>query len=182
MPRPVPVIVRSIGLLTITLAVVVAPLPVVVATAVPAAAVPALAAPAPSMPDRSDPTADETSAYVAAIAAAETHNRAAIAALTAADRDGARAAIAAFDDAFGRLLERFGTRVGRVRAEPDAGLSDGVTIMVDVPMRVIAARMMIDFGRPDIAASSLRAVCRHLVALHPSPAAGAATSCDTAPP
>ncbi|RAI34969.1 hypothetical protein [Rhodoplanes serenus] len=177
MPRPVPVIVRSIGLLTITLAVVVAPLPVTIA-----AAVPALAAPAPAMPDRSDPTADETSAYVAAIAAAETHNRAAIAALTAADRDGARAAIAAFDDAFGRLLERFGTRVGRVRAEPDAGLSDGVTIMVDVPMRVIAARMMIDFGRPDIAASSLRAVCRHLVALHPSPAAGAATSCDTAPP
>ncbi|CAL8981780.1 hypothetical protein RHODGE_RHODGE_02783 [Rhodoplanes serenus] len=177
MPRPVPVIVRSIGFFAVMLAVVMAPLPVAVTAAVPAAA-----APAPAMPDRGDPTADETSAYVAAIGAAETHNRAAIAALTAGDRDGARAAIAAFDEAFGRLLERFGTRVGRVRAEPDAGLSDGVTIMVDVPMRVIAARMMIDFGRPDIAATSLRAVCRHLVALHPAPAAGAATSCDTAPP
>ncbi|RAI44960.1 hypothetical protein [Rhodoplanes roseus] len=117
---------------------------------------------------------DDAALYNAAVAEAEGRNRAAIAAISGGDPARARVELAALREAFGRLVERWGkTRLAAVKGEPD-----GVTIMVDLPMRVVTAQMMIDFGRPDIATSSLVAVCRLLVALHVPPDPVAAAGCE----
>jgi hypothetical protein len=117
---------------------------------------------------------DEIAAYNAAIDDAELHNRAALKAIDAQDPERVRAELTALRDAFGRLVERFGrTRLVAMKGDPD-----GVTIMVDVPMRIVTAQMMIDFGRPAIATSSLVAVCRLLASLHVPPTIDAAAACD----
>ncbi|NVO17542.1 MAG: hypothetical protein HXX10_26235 [Rhodoplanes sp.] len=117
---------------------------------------------------------DEIAVYNAAIDEAELHNRAALTAIDAQDPERVRAELTALRDAFGRLVERFGkTRLVAMKGDPD-----GVTIMVDVPMRVVTAQMMIDFGRPAIATSSLVAVCRLLATLHVPATPDAAAACD----
>jgi hypothetical protein len=117
---------------------------------------------------------DEIAVYNAAVDDAEQHNRAALVAIDARDRERARAELTALRDAFGRLVERFGkTRLGAIKGDPD-----GVTIMVDVPMRIVTAQMMIDFGRPAVATSSLVAVCRLLASLHMPSAVDAAAACE----
>ncbi|MDC7785916.1 hypothetical protein PQJ75_30010 [Rhodoplanes sp. TEM] len=120
--------------------------------------------------------ADDLALYNAAVGDAEARNRAALLAIAERDRPRARAALAALREAFTALADRFGkSHILALKGEPD-----GVTIMVDVPMRIVTAQMMIDFGRPDVAASSLLAVCRLLVSLHvpPDPSASAACEAD----
>lgn len=117
---------------------------------------------------------DEIAVYNSAIDDAELHNRAALVAIDARDPERARVELTALRDAFGRLVERFGkTRLVAMKGDPD-----GVTIMVDVPMRIVTAQMMIDFGRPAIATASLVAVCRLLASLHMPASPDAAAACE----
>src|SRR6266404_4325889 len=64
-------------------------------------------------------------------------------------------------DAWGAFAERFGCdRPERFRAN-----ARYVTMLVDVPTRIVAAAIMINFGRPDVAAGSLHAIRQGLSAV-----------------
>jgi hypothetical protein len=64
-------------------------------------------------------------------------------------------------DAWGAFAERFG------RDRPERFRDNGlyVTMLVDVPTRIVAATIMINFGRPDVAAGSLHAIRQELSAV-----------------
>lgn len=120
---------------------------------------------------------DDLALFQAAVAETESRNRAAILAIAERDRPRAKAELAGLRDAFGRLAERFGkTRILALRGE-----TDGVTLLVDLPMRIVTAQMMVDFGRADVATSALAEVCRHLVTLHVPPDPTAEAACEAAP-
>ncbi|MFD2180681.1 hypothetical protein [Rhodoplanes azumiensis] len=120
---------------------------------------------------------DDDAVFQAAVAEAESRNRAALRAIADRDRPRAKAELAGLRDAFGRLAERFGkTRILALRGE-----TEGVTLLVDLPMRIVTAQMMVDFGRADVATSSLVAVCRLLVTLHVPPDPAAAAACEAEP-
>lgn len=102
------------------------------------------------------------------------HNRAALGHLRASDTMLAIIELGRLRESFGLLVERYG-RALRDAHDDKAAVT---TIMVDVPLRIVTAQMMIDLGRPDIAANSLVAVCRSLGALHEPGDRNAAASCE----
>jgi len=105
--------------------------------------------------------ADELTDFHAAIEQAASHNRVAIAYLRTENVD-----LAAFElDGLRQAWSAFATRFGK---SPPAGLRDNplfATTLVDVPVRVVAASMMINMGRPDLARDSLLAIRDELSAL-----------------
>src|SRR3981189_1871773 len=97
--------------------------------------------------------ADDLADFNAAIEDVAPHSRAALgylhnqnAGLAAAERERMR-------DAWGAFAERF----GRDRPERFRANALYVTMLVDVPTRIVAATIMINFGRPDVAAGSSHA-------------------------
>lgn len=102
--------------------------------------------------------ADDLDLFTAALDDAAWHNRAALRHLRAERTDLAVMELQRMREAFGALVERFGKdRPAVLRDDPDY-----VTTIVDVPTRIVATFMMIDFGRIDIAQDSLVAICRSL--------------------
>jgi hypothetical protein len=105
--------------------------------------------------------ADELTDFHAAIEQAASHNRVAIAYLRTENVD-----LAALElDGLRQAWSAFATRFGK---SPPAGLRDNplfATTLVDVPVRVVAASMMIDMGRPDLARDSLLAIRNELSTL-----------------
>lgn len=164
---------RLVTRLTVLSAMLLAPMtPAVVTLAAVTLAPGHLAVAAPS--SGSD---DDLALFQAAVAETEGRNRAALVAIADRDRPRAKAELAGLRDAFGRLAERFGkTRIIALRGE-----TEGVTLLVDLPMRIVTAQMMVDFGRADVATSSLVAVCRLLVTLHVPPDPAAAAACEAEP-
>lgn len=118
--------------------------------------------------------ADDLAGFHAALDVARQHSRAALAYLHARDLPLAVMEIARLRESFGLLIERYGAE--RRAAHKDK--TEYATAVVDIPLRIVTAQMMIDFGRPDIAANSLVAVCRSLGSLHDPPEDRAATACD----
>lgn len=96
--------------------------------------------------------------FTAALDDTVLHNRAALRHLRAERTDLAVMELQRMRESFSLLVERFGKERPEVlRDDPDY-----VTTMVDVPTRIVATFMMIDFGRIDIAQNSLLAICRSL--------------------
>src|SRR6202021_235637 len=98
--------------------------------------------------------ADNLDAFNAAVEAFAAHNRAAIGHLRDHDPDRAVAELKQMQDAWGEFAQHFsGTR-------PDAFRDNKlyVTMLVDVPTRIVTAQIMINFGRPQIAQNSLLAI------------------------
>ena len=98
--------------------------------------------------------ADELALFNAAVEEAASHNRVALGYLRTENVD-----LAAIE--LGRLREAWSALATRFGKTPPAALRDNplyITTLVDVPVRVIAAAMMIDMGRPDIARDSLLAI------------------------
>ncbi|MBK5960676.1 hypothetical protein CCR97_21080 [Rhodoplanes elegans] len=120
---------------------------------------------------------DDPTLFQAAVAETERRNRAAILAIAERDRPRAKADLAGLREAFGQLAERFGkTRIIALKGE-----TDGVTLLVDLPMRIVTAQMMVDFGRADAATAPLIAVCRLLITLHIPADPAAAAACEAEP-
>jgi hypothetical protein len=118
--------------------------------------------------------ADDLAGFHAALDATRQYSRAALAHLHAGELPLAEMEISRLRESFGLLIERYG-------AERQAASKDETayaTTVVDIPLRIVTAQMMIAFGRPDIAANSLVAVCRSLGTLHDPPEPAAATTCD----
>ena len=102
--------------------------------------------------------ADDLTGFNAAVEDAASHNRAALAYLREERTGLAILELDRMRESWGLLVERYGKdRPAALRDNPDY-----VTTMVDVPTRIVAALMMIDFGRLDIAHNSLVAICRSL--------------------
>lgn len=119
--------------------------------------------------------ADDLAGFHAALDVARQHSRSALAHLHAGDTPLAVMEISRLRESFGLLIERYGAE--RQAAHKDK--KEYATAVVDIPVRLVTAQMMIDFGRPDIAASSLAAVCRSLGSLHDPPERASATICGT---
>jgi hypothetical protein len=99
--------------------------------------------------------------FNAAVEDAASHNRAALAYLREERISLALLEIDRLRESFGLLSERYGKeRPAAHRDNPDY-----VTMLVDVPLRMVTAHMMINFGRLAIAYNSLVAVCGSLNAL-----------------
>jgi hypothetical protein len=99
--------------------------------------------------------------FDAAVDEAASHTRAALAYLREERPGRALAEIERMRESFALLAERYGKdRPTEHRDNPDY-----VTALVDIPLRMITAHMMVNFGRPVIAYNSLVAVCRSLGAL-----------------
>jgi hypothetical protein len=96
--------------------------------------------------------------FTAALDDTALHNRAALRYLRAEQTDLAVMELHRMRESFGALVDRFGKeRPDALRDNPDY-----VTTIVDVPTRIVATFMMIDFGRIDIAQDSLVAICHSL--------------------
>jgi hypothetical protein len=105
--------------------------------------------------------ADNLAAFNLAMEDVAAHNRAAIEHLRNHDPDLAKAELARMQASWGALAEKFS------RDRPDA-LRDNklyVTMLVDVPTRIVTALIMINFGRPDIATNSLQAIRQEMSAV-----------------
>jgi hypothetical protein len=119
--------------------------------------------------------ADDLSQLNAAVDDAVAHNRAALSHLRAASIPFATIELVRLRESFDLLLERYGGELRSASGENP----DFATILVDVPLRIVTAQMMIDFGRPDIAANSLLAICRSLEILREPAATDPAAACET---
>jgi hypothetical protein len=102
--------------------------------------------------------ADNLALFNAAIEDVAAHNRAALSHLADHDAERAAAELQAMQEAWGAFSQHFGG--DRPAAFRDNKLY--VTMLVDVPTRIVAAMMMLDFGRPDIAQNSLQAIRREM--------------------
>jgi hypothetical protein len=99
-------------------------------------------------------TADDLADFNTAVERAAAHNRVAIGYLRTQNVDLAAVEIDRMKIAWGEFSSEYGT-------SPPAALRDNrlfTEMLFDVPMRIIAAKMMIDMGRADSAASSLQAI------------------------
>jgi len=105
--------------------------------------------------------ADNLEAFNAAMEQAAAHNRVAIGYLRTENVDLAAIELQDMQKAWGAFAERF----GRDRPEKFRDNELYVTMLVDVPTRVVGALIMIDFGRPDIARDSLQAIRREFSAV-----------------
>jgi hypothetical protein len=107
--------------------------------------------------------ADDLAPFHAALENVAAHNRAALGHLAERDAERASAELRQMQDAWGAFTQRFSGGSGRPDAFRDNKLY--VTMLVDVPTRIVAAMMMIDFGRLAIAQSSLQAIRREISAV-----------------
>jgi hypothetical protein len=105
--------------------------------------------------------ADDLADFNAAIEDVASHSRAALGYLHNQNADLAAAELERMRDAWGAFAERF----GRDRPERFRANALYVTMLVDVPTRIVAATIMINFGRPDVAAGSLHAIRQELSAV-----------------
>jgi hypothetical protein len=105
--------------------------------------------------------ADDLAGFNAAIEDVAAHNRAALGYLHNQNADLAAVELEQMRDAWGAFAERFGR--GRPERFRDNALY--VTMLADVPTRIVAATIMINFGRPDVAAGSLQAIRQELSAV-----------------
>jgi hypothetical protein len=105
--------------------------------------------------------ADDLAGFNAAIEDAASHSRAALGYLHNHNGDSAGVELERMRDAWGAFAERF----GRDRPERFRANARYVTMLVDVPTRIVAAAIMINFGRPDVAAGSLHAIRQELSAV-----------------
>ena len=105
--------------------------------------------------------ADDLAGFNAAIEDVASHSRAALGYLHNQNAELAGVELERMRDAWGAFAERFGhDRPERFRAN-----ALYVTMLVDVPTRIVAATIMINFGRPDVAAGSLHAIRQELSAV-----------------
>jgi hypothetical protein len=102
--------------------------------------------------------ADDLAGFNAAMEDVAAHSRVAVGYLHDGSVDLAAVELEQMKDAWGVFAERF----GRNRPEQFRDNSLYVTMLVDVPTRIVAAMIMINFGRPDIAADSLQAIRQEL--------------------
>src|SRR3977135_975414 len=108
--------------------------------------------------------ADDLAGFNAAIEDVASHSRAALGYLHNQNADLAGVEIERMRDAWGAFAERF----GRDRPEKFRDNALYVTMLVAVPPRIVAATIMINFGRPDVAAGSLHAIRQELSAVRRS--------------
>ena len=101
--------------------------------------------------------ADDVAAFHAAVEEVASHNRAAIGYLRTENVDLAVTELDRLRASFGALVTRF-----RTAPEPLRGNPLYLETMVDGQMRIIAASMMIDMGRLDLARDSLQAIRKAL--------------------
>lgn len=130
------------------------------------ALVPAIAVAAPV-------TTEKTRSFDAAVGDVVAHNRAALAHLRDDDVRLALIEISLMQETFALFSERY----GKDRPAYHAANPDYVTTLVDVPVRIVTAHMMINFGRVPIAYNSLVATCRSLMALRRADEADTAAAC-----
>lgn len=105
--------------------------------------------------------ADNLDAFNAAMEDAAAHNRVAIGYLRTENVDLAAVELHEMQKVWATFAERFGhDRPDKFR---DSELY--VTMLVDVPTRIVGALIMTDFGRPDIARDSLLAIRREFYAV-----------------
>jgi hypothetical protein len=105
--------------------------------------------------------ADNLAPFNAAMEEFAAHNRAAIGHLADHDADLAAGELKKMQDAWGAFTQHFS------RDRPDAFRDNKlyVTMLVDVPTRIVTAMIMIDFGRPAIAQTSLQAIRQEMSAV-----------------
>lgn len=120
--------------------------------------------------------ADNLSVLDAAVEEAAAHNRAALAHLRANKLALAKIELVRLRRSFDLLVHRHGKRRRALRGNGDG--VDLTAVMVDVPLRIVTAQIMVDARRPDIATRSLVAVCRALASLHASPESAPAAACE----
>jgi len=106
-------------------------------------------------------SADDLTLFNAAMEDVASHNRIAIGYLRNENVDLAVVELEQMKDAWGAFAERF----SRDRPEPFRDNKLYVTMLVDVPTRIVTANIMINFGRPDIARSSLQAIREEISAV-----------------
>jgi hypothetical protein len=105
--------------------------------------------------------ADNLGPFNAAMEDVAAHNRAALGHLADHDAERAAAEIRKMQEAWGTFAQHFS-------GERPAAFRDNrlyVTMLVDVPTRIVTAMMMLDFGRPAIAENSLQAIRREMSAV-----------------
>ena len=98
--------------------------------------------------------AEDLTLFNAAMEDVASHNRVAIGYLHNDNVDLAAVELERMKDAWGAFAERFGGN----RPEPFRDNKLYVTMLVDVPTRIVTATIMLNFGRPDIARNSLEAI------------------------
>ena len=106
-------------------------------------------------------SADDLALFNAAMEDVASHNRIAIGYLRNENIDLAVVELEQMKDAWGAFAEKF----GRDRPAPFRDNTLYVTMLVDVPTRIVTANIMINFGRPDIARNSLQAIREEISAV-----------------
>jgi hypothetical protein len=105
--------------------------------------------------------ADDIVLFNGAMEDVAAHNRVALGYLRTENVDLATAEIERMKDAWGAFAERFGGN----RPAPFRDNKLYVTMLVDVPTRIVTAMIMVNFGRPDIARTSLQAIREEIAAM-----------------
>ena len=98
--------------------------------------------------------ADDLALFNAAMEDVASHNRVAIGYLRNENLELAVVELDRMKDSWGAFAERFSGN----RPEPFRDNKLYVTMLVDVPTRIVTAMIMINFGRPDVARNSLEAI------------------------
>src|SRR5215471_2233617 len=105
--------------------------------------------------------ADDLTLFHAAMEDVAAHNRVAIGYLRNENYDLALVELDRMKDSWGAFAEKFGgNRPAQLRDSPLY-----VNMLVDVPTRIVTAMIMINFGRPQIAANSLEAIREEMSAV-----------------
>ncbi len=105
--------------------------------------------------------ADDLALFNAAMEDVASHNRVAIGYLRNENLDLAVVELDRMKDSWGAFAERFSGN----RPEPFRDNKLYVTMLVDVPTRIVTAMIMINFGRPDVARNSLEAIREEMSAV-----------------
>jgi hypothetical protein len=108
--------------------------------------------------------ADDLALFNAAMEDVAAHNRAALGYLRTENIDLATAELERMKDAWGAFAEHYGGN----RPAPFRDNKLYVTMLVDVPTRIVTAMIMVNFGRPDIARNSLQAIREEITAMRRS--------------
>jgi hypothetical protein len=105
--------------------------------------------------------ADDLALFNAAMEDVASHNRVAIGYLRSENLELAVVELDRMKDSWGAFAERFSGN----RPEPFRDNKLYVTMLVDVPTRIVTAMIMINFGRPDVAKNSLEAIREEISAV-----------------
>src|SRR5690242_6642194 len=114
-----------------------------------------------SLTDVGGARADDLALFNAAMEDVASHNRVAIGYLRNENLELAVVELDRMKDSWGAFAERFSGN----RPEPFRDNKLYVTMLVDVPTRIVTAMIMINFGRPDIARNSLQAIREEMSAV-----------------